>query len=185
MRRLMPRPRLAPSLVLVSLLGASAAWGADEGASWVDVSPPGEPFRVQMPAAPEKRVKETSTFAGTVKDVSYRAKRGEAVFLATRVDLPGVATFFMSDESLLGNIRDSFLEKGNGTEKSYVDIERDGHEGKKLDFIMNNKPTGPEDARAEFFLVGGRMVSFTGIVPRGHSMTDVDRFLGSIDILED
>ena len=35
---------------------------------------------------------------------------------------------------------------------------------------------------AEFFIVDGKMLSFTGIVPHGHSMADVDRFLASIDI---
>lgn len=166
------------------LSAPTAPYAETNDTPWLDVSPPDEDFVVKMPTKPERTVKETSTFAGTVEDVSYRAKRGDETFLATRVDLPGVATFLMSDESLLDSIRDSFLEKGNGTEKSYVDIKRDGYEGKKLDFVMN-KPEGKEDARAEFFLVDGQMLSFTGIVPQGHAMDDVDRFLATIDIEED
>ncbi|MDG2303252.1 MAG: hypothetical protein P8R42_01145 [Candidatus Binatia bacterium] len=157
------------------------ALAAAEGAAWVKVEPLAEGFIVQMPLLPERTVKETSTFAGTVEDVSYRAKRGGETFMATRVDLPGIAAFFMSDSSLLDSIRDSFLEKGNGTEKTYVDVKRDGYEGKKLDFTMH-KDAAKEDARAEFFIVDGKMLSFTGIVPHGHSMADVDRFLASIDI---
>lgn len=172
------------SFLSFCLVGAPATSAAEGEADWVRVAPSGEHFVVRMPIQPERSVKETSTFAGTVEDVSYRAERGDETFLATRVDLPGVATFFMSDASLLDNIRDSFIEKGNGKEKSYVDIERDGREGKKLDFIMQ-KPHGNQDARAEFFLVDGQMISFTGIVPQGHSMDDVDRFLGTIDITAD
>lgn len=176
-----------PAAILTTLLlltGPALSDAETVDAPWLKVRPANEGFEVRMPAEPERTVKETSTFAGTVEDVSYRAKRGDEVFLATRVDLPGVATFFMSDESLLDSIRDSFLEKGNGTEKSYIDIERDGLKGKKLDFVMK-KPHGVQDARAEFFLVDGRMLSFTGIVPRGHPMDDVDRFLASIDILNE
>lgn len=176
-----------PAAILATLLlvGAPSLSIAETAESrWLKVRPENEGFEVRMPVAPERSVKETSTFAGTVEDVSYRARRGDEVFMATRVDLPGVATFFMSDESLLDSIRDSFLEKGNGTEKSYVDIERDGTKGKKLDFVMK-KPHGEQDARAEFFLVDGRMLSFTGIVPRGYAMDDVDRFLASIDILDE
>ncbi len=174
-------PIFAASLSCV-LAGSGLALAESE-AEWVAVSPPNEGFEVRMPIEPERTVKETSTFAGAVEDVSYRARRGPEIFMATRVDLPGLATFFMSDESLLDNIRDSFLKKGNGTETSYVDVKRDGRDGKKLEFVMN-KPKGKQDARAEFFLVDGKMLSFTGIVPHGHSMSDVDRFLGSIDILD-
>jgi hypothetical protein len=175
------RSVLIGGVSLACLASVSFAVSADDGGSWVRVAPPAEGFVVEMPSQPERTVKETSTFAGTVEDVSYRAKRGAEVFLATRVDLPGVATFFMSDASLLESIRESFLEKGNGTQKAYVDVTRDGYDGKKLDFTMH-KDAGKQDARAEFFIVDGKMLSFTGIVPEGQSLADVDRFLASIDI---
>lgn len=167
------------------LLPAGSPAGAEEGGGgWITVAPASETYEVEMPIEPKKEVKKTSTFVGTVEDVSYRARDGDEVFLATSVKLPGMATFFMSDSFLLDSIRDSFLEKGNGTEKSYVDVKREGHDGKRLDFVMNDSD-GKEDARAEFFLVDGKMLSFTGIVPQGHSMEEVDRFLASIQLERD
>ncbi len=176
-------PGLLLAISLVCVLVAPPLSLGETHEAWIDFAPPNEGFEVEMPKPPERTVKQTSTFVGTVEDVSYRAEHGTEVFMATRVDVPAVATFFMSDEALLDSIRDSFLEKGDGAEKSYVDIERDGHEGKKLEFVMH-KSTIQQDARAEFFLVDGRMLSFTGIVPKGSSMDAVDRFLGSIDIEE-
>jgi len=149
--------------------------------AWVTVAPPSEGFEVQMPWKPKRTVKETSTFLGSVDDVSYRVERGDQTFVATWVDLPGVATLFLSDAALLENIRESFLEKGNGKEKSYQDIVRDGRNGKRLEFAMH-KSSARREARAEFFLIDGRMLSFTGIVNEGEPMDDVERFLGTIKL---
>ena len=147
------------------------------------LDPTGEKYSVEMPTEPKKEVKETSTFAGTVEDTSYRARIDGKVFIATQVDLPWMASI-MPDATLLDSIRDSFLESSKGEEKSYQDTKRDGYEGKRLDFTMNNDDAGPRDARAIFFVVDGKMVSFTGIVPQGGSMTDVDRFLASAHLDE-
>jgi hypothetical protein len=171
--------RWSAALALSLLFFAPAA--AEEPASWVAVEPENEPFSVRMPVAPERQVKETSTFLGTVEEVSYVAEHGEVQILATRVDLPTVATMFLSDESLLDRIRDSYIEKGNGTEKSYTDVTRDGVAGKRLDLVMD-KPGGKEDARAEFFLVDDQMVSFTGMVPLGTPLDEVDRYLETIEL---
>lgn len=176
--------RFLSAILVVLALAWPAISVAQTGGDWHRVAPLGEHFVVKMPSEPERSVKKTSTFAGTVEDVSYRARHRAGTYIATRVDLPGVATFFMSDDSLLEEIRKSFLEQGDGVEKSYMDVERDGYAGKKLDFIRK-MPDGDEDARAEFFVVEGQMLSFTGIVPQGHSMEDIDRFLATIDITED
>ncbi len=162
------------------LLTCSAALAFDAG--WVRVAPPSEQFEVRMPTQPERQVQETSTVVGTVEDVSYRARRGEQTYLVNRVDIPSVATWFMSDESLLESIRESFLERGNGMQKSYADIERNGHTGKRLDFVMD-KGEGPQEARAEFFVVDGKLLSFTGIVPQGRPLEDIESFLATIELV--
>lgn len=175
----MPRPNRS-TLLLLSLLVFTAAAGPAHAAdgTWFTLDPDGEAYSVEMPLQPKKEVKKTSTFAGTVEDTSYRARHDGEVYIATQVDLPWMASL-MPDSTLLDNIRDSFLENSRGEEKSYADTERDGYTGKTLEFTMNKVGEAPRDARAIFFIVDGKMLSFTGIVPKGSEMSDVDRFLAS------
>jgi hypothetical protein len=133
-----------------------------------------------MPAPPEKTVKKTSSFLGTIDDAGYRTLRDDESFLVNRVDLPGVATFFMTNSFLFGKIRDSYLERGNGTQTAYSGVRVDGYDGKRLEFLMNQETK--KDARAVFLLVDGQLLTFTGIVPHGHSAVDVERFLDSVRI---
>jgi len=167
--------------VLCAGLLSPASFAAEGGVAWVTVAPRSETFRVAMPGTPKRRVKTTSTFAGTVEDVSYRWENGGEVYLVTRVELPVVATFFMTDGFLFDQIRDSFLEKSNGTAAAYADVERQNHGGKRLDFTMD-ETDGARNARAEFFLVEGSMLSFTAMVPVGRPMTMTDRFFDSIEL---
>ncbi len=175
-------PTAASTVVLTALavmlltVGASAA---DDAAAWVDVSPDGEPFRVQMPAAPTRKEAESSTIVGIVQRVAYYTAQDGHSFSANRIDLPGIATMIMSDESLFENVREGLLKNDSATATSYEDVKRDGRAGKRLVFSKTDD-TGPREARAEFYLVDDWMVSFVGAVPAGTSTAGVERFLKSV-----
>ena len=102
-----------------------------------------------------------------------------------RVDLPRIATLFMSDSSLLAKVREEYISQGAAREIAYRDAKRDGQEGKALDFIRAEGTDKSEDGYAEFFVVDGKLYTFTGLVPHGHDTADVKRYLASIDFRDD
>jgi hypothetical protein len=161
-----------PSLVLAATVA---------GDPWIRFAPQAELFEVDLPGTPERRVGEKSTVIGKIEDISYRVQQDDETYLVTRVELPGFVKLFWPLDRLLQNIRDGFLENGNGTETSYSDIERDGYAGKRLDFIRH-EARGAQSARAEFFVIDGKMLSFTAIIPQGRSMDGPDRFLSTIEL---
>lgn len=175
--------RRVVSLVAVAFLLPSFALAATgAGDPWIRFAPQAELFQVDLPATPEREVGEKSTVVGKIEDISYRVQQDDETYLVTRVELPGFVKLFWPSDRLLQNIRDGFLENGNGTETSYSDIERDGHAGKRLDFVRHEK-RGAQAARAEFFVIDGKMLSFTAIVPQGRSMDGPDRFLSTIELV--
>lgn len=183
MRSSIPVSLLGPVCALVSVLSIVGLSRAEAEAPWITVSPPDEPFSVQMPGKPERATALTDTIVGDLTRVTYAFDEADLECVVTRIDLPGVATFFMSDEALYENVREGFLEGGDKTERSYGDTVRGGVEGKRLEFTRGDG--GPErEVRAEFFLVADRMVTLMGVIPAGKSLSGLDRFLGSISFKE-
>ncbi|MDG2305076.1 MAG: hypothetical protein P8R42_10550 [Candidatus Binatia bacterium] len=174
---------LGPLFALVSVLSAVGLSHAEPEAPWITVSPPDEPFSVQMPGKPDRKTALTDTIVGDLTRVTFAFDEGGMELVVTRIDLPGVATFFMSDESLYQNVREGFLKGSDKTETSYGEAERAGWEGRRLEFTRRGG--GPErEVRAEFFLVGDRMVTFMAVTPAGKSLSGLNRFLESISFKE-
>ena len=169
----------------MSVVALGAAVTQAEDSKWVSVMPPGKGFSVEMPLKPTLTVTQSPSFLGTVENLDYRAVQGKDAYIVNRVDLPGVATFFLSNASLLDRVRDEYIKQGAATEKSYGTAERDGHEGKTLWFVRGDADGEPEDGYAEFFIVDGTLYTFTGLLERGKDPANAKRYLSSIKFLED
>lgn len=168
--------------LLALLLFSSIGTAAEQ--AWIEIAPNGEPWKLEMPAEPKRREAQDDTIVGTVDRVTFYFEQDGRSYNANRIDLPTIATMFMSDNALLDEVRDGLLEADHATEKSYEDIEKDGHTGKRLVYAKKDE-TGPRVARAEFFVVDDQVLNFVAAVPDGAPTDLVERFFESIELPKD
>jgi len=176
---------LLPLLLIAIVINSPAAVSnaADE-TRWTRVSPPGEPYVVEMPGEPRRRDEQDATIVGNVDRVTFTWEKDGRSYNANRIDLPRIATMFMSDEALYEQVREGLLKNDEAVETSYADVERNGYEGKRLEYTKKGA-AGPREVRAEFYLVDGFMLNFLASVPKGAPKTGIDRFMSSIELSEE
>ena len=144
-------------------------------------SPEAEPWKLEMPAKPNRREAQDKTIVGTVNRVTFYYEADGRSYNANRIDLPTVATMFMTNNALLDQVRDGLLEADGAVETSYRPIEKHGHPGKQLVYEKKDE-TGPRTVRAEFYVVDDLVLNFVAAVPSGASTGLVDRFFASIEL---
>ena len=109
-----PRP-LAPLLALLLLaLPTSSPFGADMEipAGWTSFESSAGRFQAAFPGIPAETTETRDTIVGSLTGYRFEVEdkdRG-TFFLVEYRDLPGVATFFMSDETLVRRASESLLE---------------------------------------------------------------------------
>lgn len=171
-------------LTLATLLTIPTPAAAGDEAAWMKFAPKGEPYVLEMPGKPDRRQEQDETIVGTVDRLTFSFQKDGRSYNANRIDLPGIATMFMSDSALFQQVREGLLGNDDAVETAYEDVERNGHEGKRLLYTKKDE-TGPREVRAEFYLVDDFMLNFLASVPAGARKDQVERFFASVELPED
>jgi hypothetical protein len=153
---------------------------------WRTFTSPGGGFAVLMPGTPTFTATTDHTVVGSVIENLYNLETPAATFSAEFSDLPGVATFFESDDSLYDDAKEGMLKRTGGKLTSYFGIEQAGIKGKEVECEI---PLGGKlplrKLRARFLLKDKRLYVLSITIPGGKKDDPLfSRYLDSFRLLK-
>lgn len=143
-------------------------------------------FTVLMPGTPTFTATTDHTVVGAVMENLYTLDIPAAIFSAEYSDLPGVATFFESDDSLYDDAKEGLLKRTGGKLISYYGIEQVGIKGKEVECEIPAAGKLPlQRLKARFLLKGKRLYVLSITIPGGEKDDPLfPRYLNSFRLLE-
>ena len=150
--------RLSGILVwLAAMLGAWALHAADIPVSvppsWELFESEGLRFRIWLPPEPVRTEDVRSTFVGDVSEFQLLAKLPGAEFVVQVRELPRATRWFVTDNYILSQVKDGFLEDGERPELSDEPITLAGYSGRYLRYEDPKRGDGDWVEDAQIFLV--------------------------------
>jgi len=125
-------------------------------------------FTVLMPGIPTFTATTAHTVVGAVIENLYSLETPGATFSVEYTDLPGVATFFESDDDLYDDAKEGMLKRTGGKLISYYGIEQVGITGKEIECEIPAAGKLPlQRLRASFLLKEKRLYVPSIIIPGG------------------
>lgn len=167
---------------LIALVPLAAAGEAD----WRTFTSRAGGFTVLMPGTPTFTATTDHTVVGAVIENLYSLETPAASFSAEYSDLPGVATFFESDDSLYDDAKEGLLKRTGGRLISYYGIEQSGIRGKEIECEIPAAAHRPlRRERARFLLKDKRLYVLNITIPGGEDdQSLVSRYLDSFRLLK-
>ena len=143
-------------------------------------------FTVLMPGTPTFTATTDHTVVGDVMENLYSLNTPAALFSAEYSDLPGVATFFESDNSLYDDAKEGLLKRTEGKLISYFGIEQGGIKGKEVECEIPAVGKLPaRKLRARFLLKDKRLYVLSITIPGGKKDDPLfPRYLDSFRLLK-
>ena len=143
-------------------------------------------FTVLMPGTPTFTATTDHTVVGAVIENLYNLETPAATFSAEYTDLPGVATFFESDDDLYDDAREGMLKRTGGKLISYYGIEQAGIKGKEIECEIPSAGKLPlQRLRARFLLKDKRLYVPSITIPGGKKDNPLfARYLDSFRLLK-
>ncbi len=168
-------------VVLISLVSLAAAGEAD----WRTFTSPEGGFTVLMPGIPSFAATTDHTVVGAVIENLYSLKTPAATFSAEYSDLPGVATFFDSNDSIYEDAKKGLLKDAGGRLISYRGIEQAGIKGKELEWEIPSTGRHPLRRERSRFLLKDERLYVLNIAILGRKVDEslFSRYLDSFKIL--
>ena len=135
-----PRALASPLILLFLVAPAWAQSQSDPSilSGWTPFeSKPGR-FRAAFPGTPVESTETQDTIVGSLTGYRFEVedKDRSTFFLVEYRDLPRVATFFMSDETLVRRASESLLEFAESTVHKDERGDLDGHESRSLRYQL-------------------------------------------------
>lgn len=162
--------RAAAAIVgaLALLAGSAPAQG-----DWVALRPEGAGFTARFPAVPATSQDVQRTFAGPVRSVEY-GWIGDALDLRVeRHELPALAEWLLSAETLLDRAEADLLEEERGERVAGRSLRHRGRPARELRYRLAERGL---EARALLVLDGRRLYIAAALAPDAGS-ADAARFL--------
>ena len=153
---------------------------------WRTFTSPEGGFTVLMPGRPTFAAATDHTVVGAVIENLFTLDTPGAAFSAEYSDLPGVATFFDSDNSLYDDAREGLLKRTGGKLIGYSGIEWAGIKGKEIECEIPAAGKAPiQRLRARFLLKDKRLYVLSVTIPRGKKDDPLfSRYLDSFRLLK-
>jgi hypothetical protein len=172
-------------MVVISLIALVPLAFAGE-AEWRTFTSTKGGFTVLMPGTPTFTATTDHTVVGAVIENLYNLETPAATFSAEYSDLPGVATFFESDDSLYDDAKEGMLKRTGGKLTSYFGIGQAGIKGKEVECeIPADGKLPARRLRARFLLKDKRLYVISITIPGGKKDDPLfARYLDSFRLLK-
>lgn len=143
-------------------------------------------FTILMPGTPTFTMMTDHTVVGAVIENLYSMNTSAAIFSAEYTDLPGLATFFESDDDLYDDAKEGMLKRTGGKLISYYGIEEVGIKGKEIECEIPAAGKVPfKRLRARFLLKNKRLYVPSITIPGGKTDDPLfARYLDSFRLLK-
>jgi len=143
-------------------------------------------FSVLMLRIPTFTATTDHTVVGAIIENLYTLNSSEASYSVEYSDLPGVATFFYSDDSLYDDAKEGLLKRTGGKLISYIGIEQVGIKGKEVECDIPAAGKLPlSKLKARFLLKDKRLYVLSITIPNGEKDDPLFfRYLDSFRILK-
>jgi len=172
-------------MMVISLIALTPLVASAE-AEWQVFTSKDGGFAVAMPGRPTFTAPTDHTVVGDVMENLYSLNTPTALFSAEYSDLPGVATFFESDDSLYDDAKEGLLKRTGGKLTSYYGIEQVGIKGKEVECEILAAGRAPvKRLRARFLLKDKRLYVLSITIPGGQKDDPLfPRYLDSFRLLK-
>lgn len=155
----------AALLVAASALSAAGA----EPSRAVRFKPPGHAFSVSLPSVPKHNRRATDTAVGDVYTDVWSSRDESGNFTVSITDLPSVALWFNSAESLIERSRKEMMASLKAKQSGLRELKR-GEFQLQVDYVVPGRGgTPPRSGRAWFALVDDKLVVLTAVVQNGNT----------------
>ncbi len=176
---------VAPAMMVIGLIALTPLAASGE-AEWNTFTSQEGDFSVLMPAIPTFAATTDHTVVGSVIENLYTLNTSGASYSVEYSDLPGVATFFESDDSLYDDAKEGMLKRTGGKLISYFGIEQVGIKGKEIECEIPAKGKLPiQRERARFLLKDKRLYVLNVTIANGKKDDPLfSRYLDSFRLLK-
>jgi hypothetical protein len=179
-------PLRSPALGLALLLAAGAATGGaavEDGPSpathWA-VFAGDDAFRIRLPAPPEQKTNVHMTVLGPVVETDYTTTQEDSHYTVEHVQIPRLARFLVSSESLLAQAEESRLEDVGAQPLDSRELAHTGYDGRSVRYRIPGEP--PTEGELRLFLVGKRLFMLDAGARNGTwSPSLAERFFSSFE----
>lgn len=148
--------------------------------AWVRHDVPTTPVSVELPGTIEVRHAERSMVIGTVVSETIVVLLPDGWAAATVTTIPTAAAALATTGSIFGTTRKSVLGDHEGTQESWTDVKRGGHDGKRLVFVPGAPKRGSTRGTSEIYTWDDRVATITVMWGPATPQTTIDRIFGSI-----
>ena len=146
----------------------------------IRLQPPGHTFTVSMPSQPQHDRRSTRTAVGAVYTDVWNSRDGDNEFTVSITDLPSVALWFNSAESLFEQARDKMLETLGAQQAGRRSLDR-GNFTEQLDyFVPGRAGVKARRGRAWFALADDKLVVLTAMVPLNNAAR-LDQYFSQVE----
>ena len=172
-------------MIMIGLIALAPLAVAAE-AEWRTFTSRAGGFTVLMPGIPTFTATTDHTVVGGVIENLYSLETSAATFSAEYTNLPGVATFFESDDDLYDDAKEGMLKRTGGKLISYFGIEQAGIKGKEIECEIPAAVKLPlQRLRARFLLKEKRLYVPSITIPGGKKDDPLfARYLDSFRLLK-
>ena len=134
-----------------------------------------------MPGTPSFNSSTDHTVVGAVVENLYSLKTEAASFSAEYSNLPEMAAFFASDDTIYKDAREGLLKETGARELKYYSIEQEGIRGKEIVYEVPATKNFPAlRGKARFLLKDKRLYVLVATTPGGKNTDSlVERYLNS------
>jgi hypothetical protein len=169
-------------LVAASAVSMAVVAGAAE-LEWLHFRSERGRFAVQLPESPEEIPDTRITLGGTVRWTEYRAGLGATEFRVEHHDLPWLAKFLLSGDSLLKRAKNGLVEEEHGHELSSAVVSVQGYPACEVSFrVLAEQDLGGD---ALLVLVGSRLYVVVALGPQVERDDSArERFFRSFEVWE-
>jgi len=169
--------------ILLPILLTAAFWIGAPAAYTEPLAPKEHAFEVDIPGTPTHKEESRSIGVGNVTSENFIVDTAGSTYFVSAITIPRLASAFAPDSVLYGQTRDGMLEDIEGTQLSFEEIRRDGHEGRHLLYEMNPTDAPSRKGEAQFFRMGKKMYLFAahGLADDAPART---AFFGSIKLTD-
>ena len=167
---------------LIALVPLAVAGEAD----WRTFTSRAGGFTILMPGTPTFTATTDHTVVGAVIENLYNLATPAATFSAEYSDLPGIATFFDSDDSIYDDAKEGLLKRTGGKLIKYFGIEQAGITGEEVECEIPAAGKLPlRRLRARFLLKDKRLYVPSVTIPDGKKDDPLfSRYLDSFKLLK-
>lgn len=169
--------------VAVAAIAIEAPTGAypESGRTWHPFRSDAGRFSILMPGAPVVTTTSRFTLLGRVNETKYLALHNGAHFGLEYYDVPRLATFFLSTETIFDMVKEGLLEDTGGEELRYEESSLQGYPARLFTYQVPGTPAFVEEVM--LVIVANRIYNLSlGGPPEGASNSSLETYFQSFTV---